>query len=202
MTNDFWSRRKAAVEAEKRAEEARRQAETAQAEEAKLDEKTDEEILAELDAPPPEEMESSEQVTAFLKEQIPQRLRTRALRRLWGLNPVLANLDGLIEYGEDYTDAATVVENMTTAYEVGKGMLGRFAESLEEGQDEAPETPKDESEIVENLPDQSYEVAVAKEENEIEDPASPENIETFAHSDDMPQNPSRSRRMQFQFRDG
>jgi hypothetical protein len=202
MTNDFWSRRKAAVEAEKRAEEARRQAETAQAEEAKLDEKTDEEILAELDAPPPEEMESSEQVTAFLKEQIPQRLRTRALRRLWGLNPVLANLDGLIEYGEDYTDAATVVENMTTAYEVGKGMLGRFAESLEEGQDEAPETSKDESEIVENLPDQSYEVAVAKEENEIEDPASPENIETFAHSDDMPQNPSRSRRMQFQFRDG
>jgi hypothetical protein len=202
MTNDFWSRRKAAVEAEKRAEEARRQAETAQAEEAKLDEKTDEEILAELDAPPPEEMESSEQVTAFLKEQIPQRLRTRALRRLWGLNPVLANLDGLIEYGEDYTDAATVVENMTTAYEVGKGMLGRFAESLEEGQDEAPETPKDESEIVENLPDQSHEVAVAKEENEIEDPASPENTETFAHSDDMPQNPSRSRRMQFQFRDG
>ena len=54
---------------------------------------------------------------------VPGRLRARALRRLWGTNPVLANLDALVEYGEDYTDAATVVENMATTYEVGRGML-------------------------------------------------------------------------------
>ena len=202
MTNDFWSRRKAAVEAEQRAEAQQREAEEAQAEEAKLDEKTDEEILAALQMPPPEEMERPEQVTAFLKEQIPQRLRTRALRRLWGLNPVLANLDGLVEYGEDYTDAATVVENMTTVYEVGKGMLGRFAESLEETEEKLADAAKDDSEIVENSPDQSREPVPETEEEAAEGPAAPENIETFAHSDEMPQNPSRARRMQFQFRDG
>ena len=36
---------------------------------------------------------------------------------------MLANLDGLIEYGEDYTDKATVIENLQTTYQVGKGML-------------------------------------------------------------------------------
>ena len=43
-----------------------------------------------------------------------------ALRRLWKVNPVLANVDGLVEYGEDFTDSATVVENLQTTYQVGK----------------------------------------------------------------------------------
>ena len=34
---------------------------------------------------------------------------------------------------EDYTDAATVVEGMQTAYEVGKGYLAKVKEALEEG---------------------------------------------------------------------
>jgi hypothetical protein len=36
---------------------------------------------------------------------------------------VLANLDGLVDHGEDYTDAATVMPDMKTAYQVGKGMM-------------------------------------------------------------------------------
>ncbi len=126
--SDFWSRRKAAVNAEAEADQARlRQAET-EAQEARLAARSDAEILAELDVPPPEEMASPGEITDFLKENIPHRLRTRALRRLWRLNPALANLDGLLDYGEDYTDAATVVENLATVYQVGKGMLARFDE--------------------------------------------------------------------------
>jgi hypothetical protein len=30
-------------------------------------------------------------------------------------------LDGLIDYGDDFTDAGTVVANMQTAYQVGRG---------------------------------------------------------------------------------
>ena len=122
-TGDFWSRRKAAVEAEQQAERDARLAELIAEEEAKLAEKTDEDYLAELDLPEPEEMESTEQVQTLLKSTVPQRLKTRALRRLWRLNPVLANVDGLVDYGEDFTDAAMVVENMATTYQVGKGML-------------------------------------------------------------------------------
>ena len=44
-----------------------------------------------------------------------------ALRRLWRLNPLFGVVDDMVEYGEDYTDAATVIEGMKTAYTVGKG---------------------------------------------------------------------------------
>ncbi|MEL6564627.1 MAG: DUF3306 domain-containing protein [Pseudomonadota bacterium] len=134
-TRDFWSRRRAGVEAEAQAVEAR----VAEAEAAKLEERPDDEILAELNLPEPEALDSPDAVRAFLKEELPQRLKTRALRRLWRLNPMLANLDGLVDYGEDYTDAATVIENMQTVYQVGKGMLTAFLEDEEEAaEEEAP----------------------------------------------------------------
>src|SRR3546814_10476760 len=61
--------------------------------------------------------------TVFLQDGVPEALRRKALQRLWRLDPVFANLDGLLEYGEDYTDAATVVENLKTAYRVGRGFM-------------------------------------------------------------------------------
>ncbi len=77
---------------------------------------------------------------------MPERIRRRALRKLWGLNPVLANLDGLVDYAEDYTDAATVVDNLQTVYKIGKGMLAQFADAEEDGSG-APESSS------ENLPE-------------------------------------------------
>ena len=40
--------------------------------------------------------------TAFLKEGVPEELKRLALRKLWRTDPVFANLDGLVEYGEDF----------------------------------------------------------------------------------------------------
>lgn len=85
--------------------------------------KTDDEILEELGLPDPDALDGGDDFSAFMSSAVPTRLRNRALRRLWGTNPVLANLDELLDYGEDYTDAATVVENMQTAYQVGRGWL-------------------------------------------------------------------------------
>jgi hypothetical protein len=50
------------------------------------------------------------------------------LRRLWLSNPALANVDGLVDYGQDFTDSATVVENLQTAYQVGRGMTAHIQE--------------------------------------------------------------------------
>jgi hypothetical protein len=123
-SGDFWSRRKARVAVE----EAEAKAAEAEAEAAKsraaLEEKSDAEILAELDLKDPDTLETGDDFTAFLRSEVPERLRRRALRRLWRSNAVLANLDSLVDYGEDYTDSARVVENLQTAYRVGKGMLG------------------------------------------------------------------------------
>ncbi|MDJ0638769.1 MAG: DUF3306 domain-containing protein [Paracoccaceae bacterium] len=134
--SDFWSRRRDAVAEEARAEEAALQAEEAAAAEATIAEKSDEDILADLDLPEPEALESPEAVRDFLASAVPQRLKTRALRQLWKLNPVLANLDGLVDYGEDFTDGATVIENLQTAYQVGKGML-KHVEALAANADDA-----------------------------------------------------------------
>ncbi len=128
---DFWSRRKAAVAEETRAcEESERKARAAE-ERAALEERPDEEALAELELPDPDGMKPGDDFTAFMAEAVPERLRRRALRQLWRSNPVLANLDNLVDYGEDYTDAALVVENLQTAYQVGKGAL-KHLEALAE----------------------------------------------------------------------
>lgn len=62
--------------------------------------------------------------TQFLKDDVPADARKQALRKLWLSNPVLANMDGLDDYCEDYTDAAMVpVGGIKTAYRVGRGFL-------------------------------------------------------------------------------
>ena len=75
------------------------------------------------DLPDIDSLKESSDFTPFLKEGVPDALRRRALRKLWRLNPIFANLDGLNDYDEDFTDAATVVEGLKTIYQVGKGMV-------------------------------------------------------------------------------
>jgi hypothetical protein len=126
--SDFWSRRRAGVAAEERAEDIRLEAETTAEVEKAQEDKTDAELLEELDLPDPDTMEPGDNFSAFMRNAVPERLRRRALRKLWLSNPLLANVDGLIDYGEDFTDSAQVIENLSTTYQVGKGMLTHVLE--------------------------------------------------------------------------
>jgi len=136
---DFWSRRKAAVATEERVRgEAELEVRAAE-EQAALEERPDEEVLAELELPDPDSMKQGDDFSAFMSDAVPQRLRRRALRQLWRSNPVLANLDNLVDYGEDYTDAALVMENLQSAYQVGKGML-KHLEAMAEAAEKAEKT--------------------------------------------------------------
>jgi hypothetical protein len=79
-----------------------------------------------------------------------------ALRRLWRLNPLFGVVDDMVEYGEDYTDAATVIEDMKTAYTVGKGYAKEVVEPEDteanevgneaEGADKVEDKTEDETE--------------------------------------------------------
>ena len=123
---DFWSTRKAKVKAEEAAE-AKLLSDKADAEiEEQHAEKTDQELLDEHNLPDPSNLKAGDDVSGFMAKTIPERLRQRALRKLWTLNPILANVDGLVDYGEDFTDAATVIENLASTYQVGKGMLAHI----------------------------------------------------------------------------
>jgi hypothetical protein len=75
------------------------------------------------DLPDIDSLTAESDVSPFLQEGVPEALKRKALRRLWGLDPVFANIDGLNDYDLDYTDAATVVKNLKTAYQVGRGYV-------------------------------------------------------------------------------
>lgn len=170
---DFWARRKAAVQAEREAE-ARAEEEKSVAEErAVLEEKSDEEILAELNLPDPDSLKPGDDIRGFMGQAVPDRLRRRALRQLWKLNPVLANVDGLVDYGEDFTDAALVVENLQTTYQVGKGMLAHVKEMARQAEEKEARAR---GEIV-------YEPAADDEAEECLTAEAPENTDTLAHAE-------------------
>jgi hypothetical protein len=144
---DFWSRRKAGVEAEAQVAVQAQQAEEAAVLAADQAEKTDIELLEELGLPDPDNMMMGDDFSAFMSKAVPDRLRRRALRRLWLANPALANLDGLLDYGEDFTDSATVIENMQTAYQVGKGMTEHVLEMVRQAEEEAARVAQDQASL-------------------------------------------------------
>lgn len=81
------------------------------------------------EAPPPvteadlEGLTYESDYTKFMGDQVPDALRRRALRQLWRSDPILANLDGLCDYDDDFTDAALAVKVLQTAHKVGQGYL-------------------------------------------------------------------------------
>lgn len=79
-------------------------------------------------APPPdlpslEGLDGASDYRVFLQPHVPEELRRQALRLLWRSDPVLANLDGLNDYDEDYRRIGMVQQVVRTAYRVGKGYL-------------------------------------------------------------------------------
>ena len=134
-----WAQRKAAKQTEVDVLEEVAQTEQVDAtgeteEEAAL---SDEELCARYELPDPEHCTDSEQLDEFFDGQIPDRLRQLAMRRLWRLNPLFRFADEMVEYGEDFTDAATVIPNMQTAYKVGKGYLDKILAEQEQADAEA-----------------------------------------------------------------
>lgn len=148
-----WSRRKRAIK-ERSGPAAPEERATAAAPPATGDAATDETgggdtrdtgPAAPTDLPDPETLDETADFSVFLREGVPEALRRQALRRLWRLNPVFANLDGLNDYDEDYTNAATVLEGLKTAYRAGRGFVNEAAESDAAAAPETPDAPRDSS---------------------------------------------------------
>lgn len=80
--------------------------------------------------------------TRFMKQGVPEAVRRRALRMLWQSNPILANIDGLNDYDEDFTDAALAVKILSSSYKPGIGYLTeeeRIASYSEEARKVGPQ---------------------------------------------------------------
>lgn len=171
---DFWARRKAKVEAETLAEQAAVEQLVLAEQHAVLEEKTDAELLEELDLPDPDTLVMGDDFSVFMSKAVPDRIRRRALRILWRSNPVLANVDMLVDYGEDFTDAAMAVENIQTAYQVGKGMLKHVQEMARQAEERENPT---EPEVLEEEVEDEAETLMAVSEYDAE---SAEAVEFYA----------------------
>jgi hypothetical protein len=183
-----WSRRRAAVAAEAEEEDvAVREAALALEQEA-LAEKTDEEILEELGLPDPDSLKLGDDFRAFMSKSVPQHLRKRALRKLWRSNPVLACVDGLNDYDDDYLAQSLGQGVIKTSYQVGKGMLAHLLE-VERLKNVEPKTAK-----LEDADDDVAEVAADPLDEGVAV------IDEVATVDEEPA-PIAPRRMQFQFED-
>ncbi len=81
------------------------------------------------DLPDIESLTKDSDFTVFMREGVPEDIRRLALRRLWRSDPVFANLDGLRDYGEDYSQVGTVAAEIGTIYRAGAGYLADAADA-------------------------------------------------------------------------
>lgn len=163
---NFWDRRRAGVQAEEQAEHAAIEAQALAEQHTALEEKTDAEVLQELDLPDPDTLEQGDDFSVFMAKAVPDHIRRRALRTLWRSNPLLANVDMLVDYGEDFTDSAMVIENMQTTYQVGKGMLKHVQEMARQAEELA--NPPAEEPIEEEIEAEEDELLLAAIEDDAE----------------------------------
>lgn len=144
VAKNMWSRRRAAVRAESEAEKLAAEKAVIAEVRAGHEQKSDADILQELHLMDPDQMQAGDDFAAFMRDEVPQRLRKRALRTLWRSNPVLACVDDLVDYGDDFKAEWNATGVISTAYQVGKGMLAHVEEMERQklAADEAASSPE------------------------------------------------------------
>lgn len=125
---------------------------------------SDEEILEKYELPDPDKIELGMDIKGFMNKEVPEALRRRALRSLWRSNPVLAVLDGLNDYDEDYNTIRTGAGGVQTLYRVGKGMFDKALRAEEQLQ----QASEMDSEIQSEVPSVGSSVRPPENESSIE----------------------------------
>jgi Protein of unknown function (DUF3306) len=82
--------------------------------------------------PPVESLTVDSDFSTFMQPGVPEATRNAALRKLWGSDPVFANLDGLVEYGDDFAADFKSAAVVRTVYRVLQGMPGGSAAAASE----------------------------------------------------------------------
>jgi hypothetical protein len=77
-----------------------------------------------------EKVEYGFDFSVFMKRGVPDLLRKKALQKFFNSNPVLANLDGLNDYDEDYNNPLHMVYK--SSWDVGRGFLTEAEKLLQQ----------------------------------------------------------------------
>lgn len=131
-----WSKRKMAVAQEQAAEDADAE------EQAKLDDQLQAELQANREAAEAVDLETlnaDSDFSVFMKNGVPKMLKRQAMASLWRTNPIFANVDGLVDYDDDFASPDLVMKTFKSAYQAGKGYLDLLKEDEEPNDQEAVE---------------------------------------------------------------
>lgn len=94
--------------------------------------------VAPEDLPDVESLDADSDFSVFMRPGVPAQLRTQALRKLWRADPTFSKIDGLLEYGEDYTIQSWPKGVIQTAYQIGRGFVTELEKLAEPGDQPAP----------------------------------------------------------------
>jgi hypothetical protein len=94
--------------------------------------------VAPEDLPDIESLDAGSDFSVFMRPGVPAQLRTQALRKLWRSDPIFSKLDGLLEYGEDYSIQSWPKGAIRTAYQIGRGFVNELEKLAEAADKPAP----------------------------------------------------------------
>jgi uncharacterized protein DUF3306 len=140
---------------------------------------SEQEILAKYNLPDLENLAQGTDIKGFLKDEIPEFLRRKALRALWRSNPIFGVLDRLNEYDEDYSKAVIPIGGVKTAYKVGKGGFLDLEKRERERQERALEGESTDDNVRLSEP----EPTVAEEPQPETDPLTPESADVATETE-------------------
>ena len=84
------------------------------------------------DLPPVESLTKDSDYSPFMRAEVPEELRQKALRQLWASDPVLSGPELFDMHTLDYNAVPTFPEGVRTAFRVGRGILDAVELEAEE----------------------------------------------------------------------
>ncbi|SOE18427.1 uncharacterized protein DUF3306 [Hoeflea halophila] len=113
----------------------------------------------------------------FMKRGVPDALRKKALKKFFNSNPVLANLDGLNDYDEDYNNPLHMVYK--SSWDVGRGFLTEAERALQQATgrltQERPQAEADEVDLPGEPETDAAEIAAEEQTGDEEHAAADSN---------------------------
>ncbi|MEM8837002.1 MAG: DUF3306 domain-containing protein [Pseudomonadota bacterium] len=125
--------------------------------------------------------------SAFFKDGVPTMLRQKALKVLWRSNPILANVDGLCDYDENFGDPSLILTKFESAYKIGKGYLTDEDDEVTEDEVVASdeETAPTETSDASDASADSPEAPMSDSEDQVDD-VTPDPVIVVANEENAP----------------
>lgn len=185
-----WSRRKQTSEADEPSPETKAVALDPAQEEAES--KVEAQNRAAAEAVDLESLTYESDYSVFFRKGVPAALKNAAMRKLWTSNPVLACVDGLNDYDEDFRIVSHVGDQVKSAWEVGHGYTRKLEAEAEaeraaaaakaaEAEEPAEQTPSVETSEVAATDGATSSAEIPSDETSASKPA-----EAIAHSSEEP----------------